>query len=70
MANGQTYEARRAAIIADPAASFWLKGAIAQLDRRDPCDALCDVGCLLGLAQQRLNGCIFPDQSEQRSARR
>lgn len=49
-----TYAAMLAAINADPAASFWLKGAIAYLDKRDPLDACRDAELLVKLQQTRL----------------
>lgn len=49
-----TYAAMLTAINADPAASFWLKGAIAYLDKRDPLDACRDAELLVKLQQTRL----------------
>lgn len=37
-----------------PAASYWLKDALAQLDKRDPVDALADAQALVYLMQQRM----------------
>ncbi len=50
-------------VLADPAASFWLKGAIGALDKRDPCDALSDAEALLELAKERLNS-EWPDRPD------
>ena len=43
----------RAAIVADPAATYWLRGAMAALEKRDPIDALKDAETLALLAQLR-----------------
>jgi hypothetical protein len=53
MGTNQSYAARRAAIMADPAASYWLKTAIDQLARRDPLDAERDVDELYALMMKR-----------------
>jgi hypothetical protein len=45
-------EVRR--VEADPGASFWLRGALQQLGRRDPLDACRDVEELAQLCTQRL----------------
>lgn len=50
----KTYTARRDAILNDRSASFWLKGAIFTLEKRDPCDAVGDVEALLEVQLQRL----------------
>lgn len=43
-------------ILEDPSCSFWLKEAIGNLERRDPCDAVGDAEFLLRLANLRLDG--------------
>lgn len=43
-----------AAVVADPATSYWLRGALAALEQRDPVDAVRDVEVLSRLAHQRL----------------
>ena len=40
-------------IIEDPAASYWLKEAVCQLNKRDPVDALRDVEVLLEVFKNR-----------------
>lgn len=47
------YLEARAEIIADPAATYWLRDAIASLDKRDPIDALKDAETLALLEQLR-----------------
>ena len=47
------YLETRAAIIADPSATYWLRDAIAALDKRDPIDALKDAETLALLEQLR-----------------
>lgn len=43
-----------AQIANDPAASYWLKSAVAAAAKRDPLDALCDAETLLKFCQARL----------------
>jgi len=47
------YQEVRAAILSDPSASFWLREAMAALEKRDPLDALKDAETLALLAQLR-----------------
>jgi hypothetical protein len=47
------YEKQKDAILRDPSASFWLKTAVWDLDRRDPVDALEDLEVLMNLCQVR-----------------
>lgn len=49
------YESIRQRILDDPAASYWLKDAIAQLEERDPADARadCDVLCTIMRMRQK-----------------
>lgn len=49
------YLEARAAIIADPTATYWLREAIQSLDKRDPIDALKDAETLALLEQLRAN---------------
>ena len=49
------YLETRAAIVADPAASYWLREAMAALEKRDPIDALKDAEALALLSQLRAN---------------
>lgn len=49
----KTYNETRAAIMANPGISYWLKSAIEQLEKRDPLDAASDAGFLLGLMEKR-----------------
>ena len=51
MQNG--YLEARSAIIADPSATYWLRDAMAALEKRDPLDALQDAETLALLAQLR-----------------
>ena len=46
------------ALCADPTISDWLKGAIVDLARRDPLDALHDIERLLTLMQDRHAACL------------
>jgi hypothetical protein len=39
-------------ILADPAASFWLKEALLAAIKRDPVDALHDAECLFGILDE------------------
>lgn len=48
------YMARRAAILDDPAASFWLKGCMLSAGVRDPIDVLNDLEVLTDLARTRV----------------
>jgi hypothetical protein len=41
-------------VLADPAASTWLKGALRDSLERDPIDALNDVLALAGILEERL----------------
>jgi hypothetical protein len=50
----KTYEQQRDEILADFAASEWLKRAVLALDKRDPVDAADDVTALLDLQHVRL----------------
>lgn len=43
----------RAAVIADASVSYWLRAAMAALEKRDPLDALKDAELLALLAQLR-----------------
>lgn len=45
-------------IMADPAASFWLKEALQKAITRDPVDALNDAEVLVAVLQGRLNGLL------------
>lgn len=54
-ATKQTYMQRRAAILDDRSASFWLKGALMALEVRDPVDAINDVEILRQMAQLRFD---------------
>lgn len=47
------YLEARAAIISDPSASYWLREAMAALEKRDPLDALKDAETLALLEQLR-----------------
>lgn len=49
-----TYEEMKAKIAGSMTASFWMKGATAALDKRDPVDAIKDVEVLLELCKKRL----------------
>ena len=49
---GGYFEAR-SAIVADPAATYWLRDAVVGLEKRDPIDALKDAETLALLAQLR-----------------
>ena len=40
-------------VLQDPAASFWLKGAITSALQRDPVDALRDAQVLTGILERR-----------------
>jgi len=44
-------ERRIQEVIADPAASYWLKSAARSAIARDPVDSVNDADCLLGLLQ-------------------
>lgn len=55
------YIETRAAIIADPAATYWLRDAMAALEKRDPVDALKDAETLLRLAQLRVTEILGTD---------
>ena len=48
------FEAQVKAIVIDPAASYWLKIAIAESLRRDIVDAVNDVEVLLNVLKERL----------------
>lgn len=48
-----TVEARIDAVLLDPAASYWLKAALASLRRRDPVDASADARLLDQLINAR-----------------
>lgn len=52
--NPTGFNQQLAAIKIDPASSYWIKGAVDALLRRDPVDALCDVQALLALCQARV----------------
>lgn len=47
------YLETRASIVADPSATYWLREAMATLEKRDPLDALKDAEILALLAQLR-----------------
>lgn len=47
------YLEARAAIVADPSATYWLREAMTTLEKRDPLDALKDAEILALLAQLR-----------------
>jgi hypothetical protein len=49
------YEKQKAAIMANPSISFWLKAAVEALENRDPLDAASDAGFLFALAEARAN---------------
>jgi hypothetical protein len=44
----------KAKILSDFSASYWLKGAIQDLDQRDPVDALHDALALVNVCKERL----------------
>ena len=48
-----TYQNTKKRTIENPAASYWLKKAVAALDVRDPLDALADAEMLAAIAKQR-----------------
>ncbi len=48
-----TYAERKRAILEDQASSFWLKEAVAKLERRDVVDAFSDCQQLVALCQAR-----------------
>ena len=50
------------AIFTDPAASYWLKAAVADLLARDPCDALADAEALANVMRQRLQAIQQPER--------
>jgi len=52
---GKSYTEQRAPIIASPCVSYWLKGAIMALEKRDPIDALNDAELLAELARARVD---------------
>ena len=47
-------------ILADPAASYWLKDAIRSLAKRDPMDACNDAELLLAVAKARATSAMRP----------
>lgn len=49
-----SYDQTKDAILADPAASEWLKRAVLALDKRDPVDAGNDAADLANLQESRL----------------
>lgn len=48
-----SYRILEASVLDDPAISFWLKRAIAELGARDPVDACRDAELLLAVARKR-----------------
>jgi len=48
-----------AAVLADPAASCWLKDALRAALDRDPIDAANDSACLASLLEARANAAMF-----------
>lgn len=53
--NQAPYGKQKAALMANPAISFWLKAAVEALEKRDPLDAASDAGFLFALAEARAN---------------
>lgn len=45
-------------ILGDASASYWLKGAIVALDKRDPLDALRDAEVLVMVLKDRWNNLV------------
>lgn len=53
--NQASYGKQKAALLANPSISFWLKAAVEALEKRDPLDAASDAGFLFALAEARAN---------------
>lgn len=51
------------AVLADPAASYWLQDALREALERDPVDALNDALALAGVLEERLRRVLGLDES-------